>query len=58
MCKSYYSIGEVWKNIINMIYTGIFWRGARLIRRPIHVRNKKNMRYGRNLRQGIGTDLM
>lgn len=52
MCKSYYSIGEVWKNIINMIYTGIFWRGARLIRRPIHVRNKKNMRYGRNFTTG------
>ena len=52
MWKSYYSIGEFWKNIINIVYTRIFWRGARFIRRPIHVRNKKNIRYGRNFTTG------
>lgn len=52
MKRNYYSVGENWKNIINVIYTKIFWKGARLIRRPIHVRNKKNMKYGKNFTTG------
>lgn len=52
MKNNYYSVGETWKNIINVIYTKIFWKGARLIRRPIHVRNRKNMKYGKNFTTG------
>lgn len=38
---NYYSFGEKIKNVIALIYTKLFWKNARLIRRPNFIRNKK-----------------
>lgn len=49
---NYYSFGEKSKNILSLLYTKLFWRHARLIRRPNYVRNKKNIKYGSGLTTG------
>lgn len=38
-----YSIGDILKNLINFVYTKIFWRPARLVRMPIMARHRKNI---------------
>lgn len=38
-----YGLGDTVKIAINLIYTRIFWKNARLVRRPILARNKKNI---------------
>lgn len=48
----YYGVGETIKNIVSFFYTKIFWKNSRLIRRPIHVRGKRNISYGRGLTIG------
>ena len=48
-----YSIGEMIKNAISLIYTKIFYNGARLVRLPIYVRGDKNLlKYGRGFTTG------
>lgn len=44
--KANYGIREVLSNGISLIYTRLFWRGARLIRQPAHIRGKKAIQYG------------
>lgn len=44
--KNSYGLGEIIKNAISLIYTKLFYKGARLIRRPIYVRGKKCLEYG------------
>jgi acetyltransferase-like isoleucine patch superfamily enzyme len=52
-----YGLGEVLKNIVSVIYTKIFYKGARLIRRPIHVRGKKFLKYGSGFTTGYNCRL-
>ncbi len=40
-----YSISEILKNILSLIYTKLFYKGARLIRMPIYVRGKKFLEF-------------
>lgn len=50
--KNSYGLGEIIKNAISLIYTKLFYKGARLIRRPIYVRGKKYFKYGEGLTTG------
>lgn len=44
--KANYGFKEIVSNGISLIYTKLFWKGARLIRRPSYIRGKKAIRYG------------
>ena len=55
--KNGYGIGEIFKNSIAFIYTKIFYKGARLIRRPIYVRGKKFLQYGEGFTTGYSCRL-
>ena len=50
--KNDYTLSEVIGNIKSMIYTRIFYKGARLIRRPIFMRGKKRLKFGEGLTTG------
>lgn len=50
--KNGYGLGEIIRNIISFIYTKLFYKGARLIRRPIYVRGKKYFKYGEGFTTG------
>lgn len=52
--KNEYSIGEFVKNIISLAYTKIFYKNARLIRRPFFVRGKRLMTFAKGLTTGYG----
>lgn len=54
---SYYSFGEKIKNIYALILTKIFFKKARLIRRPYYIRNKKNIQFGNNFTSGYNLRL-
>ena len=55
--KNGYGFGEIVKNVISLVYTKIFYKGARLIRRPIYVRGKKFLSYGEGLTTGYNCRL-
>lgn len=50
--KSYYSFSETISNIYSLIITKIFYKKARLIRRPVYIRGKKNLVYGSGFTTG------
>lgn len=50
--KNTYSLSETFRNIISLIYTKIFYKGARLIRRPIFIRGKRFFEYGEGFTTG------
>lgn len=50
--KNGYGLGEIIKNSISLVYTKLFFKGARLIRRPIYVRGKKYFEYGEGFTTG------
>lgn len=52
MVKNDYTLGEFISNVISLIYTKLFYKGARLIRRPIFVRGKKYLKYEEGLTTG------
>lgn len=52
--KAEYGLGEMISNACSLIYTKIFWKKARLIRRPFYCRGKKNICYGEKLTIGYG----
>lgn len=43
--KNNYGLGELIRNIVSLVYTRVFFKGARLIRMPIYVRGKKFLSY-------------
>lgn len=47
-------MGDTLKNAINILYTKIVWRGARLVRMSIVVRNRINFCYGKGFTCGTG----
>ena len=47
-----YSISESIRNAYALILTKLFYRGARLIRRPVYMRGRKSISYGKNLTTG------
>jgi acetyltransferase-like isoleucine patch superfamily enzyme len=53
MFKRYGLLGTL-RLIISLIYTKIVYRHARLIRLPFDVRNKKNIKIGKNFTAGFG----
>lgn len=55
--KNGYGLGEIFKNVISLVYTRMFYKGARLIRRPIYVRGKKYLVYGKGFTTGYGCRL-
>lgn len=44
--KANYGLGEIVSNGVSLFYTKLFWKGARLIRFPAHIRGKKAIQYG------------
>lgn len=55
--KNGYGLGEIFSNVISLVYTKIFYKGARLVRRPIYVRDKKFLQYGEGLTTGYSCRL-
>lgn len=47
-----YSISEFTKNVYSLILTKLFFKHARLIRRPVYIRGKKSIVGGKNLTLG------
>ena len=49
-----YTFGEAFHNAISLIFTKIFYPEARLIRRPIYMRGKEHLEYGKGWTTGYG----
>ena len=47
-----YSLSDILKTVYALLITRVFYRGARLIRRPFHIRGKRNLKYGKNFTTG------
>lgn len=47
-----YGLNESFKNCIALIRTKMFYRGCRLIRFPLYIRNKKSVAFGSGLTTG------
>lgn len=50
--KNEYSLTELVKNVLSLIYTKIFFKNARLIRRPFYLRGKQYLKYEGGLTTG------
>lgn len=50
--KNNYSFSEIISSIYALLCTKLFYKGARLIRRPIYVRGKSSLYYGKGLTTG------
>lgn len=55
--KNGYGLGEIIKNSISLVYTKIFFKDARLVRRPIYIRGKKFLSYRKGFTTGYGCRL-
>lgn len=55
--KNGYGLREIIKNSISLVYTKIFFKDARLIRRPIYIRGKKFLSFGKGFTTGYGCRL-
>lgn len=53
MIKRYGILGAM-RLLVSLIYTKIFFSGAKLIRLPFDIRNKKNIKIGKNFTAGFG----
>jgi acetyltransferase-like isoleucine patch superfamily enzyme len=53
MIKRYGILGSM-RLLVSLIYTKIFFRHARLIRLPFDIRNKSNIKIGKNFTSGFG----
>ena len=47
-----YSFSDIVKTAYSLVLTKIFYRGARLVRRPISILGKKNFNYGKGFTTG------
>lgn len=56
MIKRYGILGLI-RLLVSLIYTKIFFRQARLIRLPFDVRNRRNIKIGKNFTTGFGCRL-
>ena len=54
---SRYGIMGSFRVLYYLLYTKLFFAGARLVRLPIDVRNKKNINFGKGLTTGVGCRL-
>jgi lipopolysaccharide O-acetyltransferase len=54
---SRYGIMGSFRVLYYLLYTKLFFAGARLVRLPIDVRNKKNISFGKGLTTGVGCRL-
>ncbi|MCB2306043.1 acetyltransferase [Clostridium estertheticum] len=50
--KNGYGFGEIVNNAISLLFTKLFYKGARLIRRPIFIRGKNFFEYGEGFTTG------
>jgi acetyltransferase-like isoleucine patch superfamily enzyme len=55
--KNRYGLEETLKNIFSLIYTKIFYKGAQLIRRPIYLRGRSFLEYGKGFTTGYNCRL-
>lgn len=53
MIKRYGILGTL-RLLVSLIYTKIFFKQARLIRLPFDIRNKRNIKIGKNFTAGFG----
>ncbi|CAH0334863.1 2,3,4,5-tetrahydropyridine-2,6-dicarboxylate N-acetyltransferase [Flavobacterium sp. CECT 9288] len=53
MVKRYGILGSL-RLLVSLLYTKIFYRQARLIRLPFDIRNKRNIKIGKNFTSGFG----
>ncbi|NGM83578.1 acetyltransferase [Paenibacillus sp. 7124] len=47
-----YGLGEIFTNAMSLVYTKLFFKGARLIRRPIYIRGKKFLQFAEGFTTG------
>lgn len=47
-----YTVGENVRNVLSFLFTRVAFRGARLVRRPVFVRGKKHLQYGKGFTTG------
>ena len=52
-----YGFFGAWRLVLDLINTIVTFPGARLIRRPIYIRGKRNIRWGEGFTTGVGTRL-
>lgn len=52
--RNKYTFSEFLSNVYSLIVTKLFYKGARLIRRPIYIRGKSSLRFERGLTTGHG----
>lgn len=50
--KNKYTFGEFFSNVFSLLATKLFYRPARLIRRPVYIRGKKSLVIGKGLTTG------
>lgn len=50
--KNSYSFSEILKNCWSLFCTKLFFKGARLVRRPVYIRGSKGIKYGRGFTTG------
>lgn len=55
--KNGYGFGEIIQNALSLIYTKVFYRNARLVRRPIYVRGRKLLQYEKGFTTGYNCRL-
>ena len=53
MIKRYGFLGSI-RLLVSLLYTKFFFRDARLIRLPFDIRNKRNIKIGKNFTSGFG----
>lgn len=52
--RNKYTFSELLSNIYALICTKLFYKGARLIRRPVYIRGKSSLQFGKGLTTGHG----
>lgn len=55
--KNRHGLEEIFSNAISLIYTKIFYKGVRLIRRTIYVRGKRFLQYAEGFTTGYSCRL-
>lgn len=50
--KAGYRFGEIFIQMVSLIYTKVFWRKSRLLRLPCRIRGKRNIEYGKGFTTG------
>lgn len=52
-----YGLQGILRLIADVLHTHLFYRGARIVRRPAYIRGRRNIRYGTGFTTGVGLRL-